>query len=199
MTVSWIVPTVDGREDSFARSLQYAEARSDTEIIVVRNAATCGKAWADGMSAAVGDYVYFAADDIEPHDGFIETMIEAVDAGYHPAATVLMPDGSKQSCGGIGGDVCRGDCADWQFIEWSPTPFIRTDWWQHLEPHAEMLAGLHYSTDRLVSFLLEQHGIPSVMRRPALLTHYNEPAGRLWTAGDDNVTFESYARGLLCA
>lgn len=197
MTISWIVPTVDGREDSFARSVQYPGGRSDLEVIVVPNQPTCGKAWVDGMESATGDYVYFAADDIEAHDGFCEAMIEAVDAGYHPAATVLMPDGSKQSCGGVGGDVCRGDCVDWQFIEWSPTPFIRREWWEYLEPHAEMLAGLHYSTDRLVSFLLASQGIHSVVRREAVITHFNEVAGRLWTAGDDGATFESYARGLL--
>lgn len=190
--ISWVVPTVVGREDGLARSLVPIVYRADIELIVIRDAPTCGHAWVDGARCATGDYLHFAADDIEPHPGFCEAMIEAVDKGMLPAALVLLPDGAKQSCGGAGGDVCRGDCADWQPVEWSPTPFIARDWWQHIELHAEMLARLHYSSDCLVSAILAKQGIPAVMRREAMLTHHNDPVGRLWTAGDDGRRFASY-------
>ena len=190
MTVSVVIPTVDGREACYEQAVAcYPE---DAEILTFRNLPTCGAAWVAGAKQASGDYVCFAADDLEPHAGFCEEMVKAVDRGSLPAALVLEPNGAKQSCGGTGSDVCRGACIDWQFVEWSPTPFINRDWWEWIEPHAEFLASIHYSTDRLVSAICAKHGVPSVFREAAVLTHYNDTAGRLGTAGADGFAFEQY-------
>lgn len=149
------------------------------EVLTYRDLPTCGAGWVEGARAASCDYICFAADDLEAHPGFVDFMVEAVDMDLHPAATVLWADGQLQSCGGIGNDVCSMGCPDWKPIEWSPTPFLRFDWWWHvLEPHADMLAELHYSSDVLVSELLSREGIPSVMRAPAVYTHHNHPHGR---------------------
>lgn len=191
--ISWVVPTVDGREASLERSLAPLRNRDDIEIVEVRNRPTCGKGWVDGIECVTGDYICLSADDLVPHDGFCEAMIEAVELELHPAAIVLLPNGAKQSCGGQGSDVCRGNCDDWQQVEWSPTPFIAADWWRYIEPHADKLASLHYSSDRLVSACLWKYGgIESVVRRPAILTHHNEMAGRLSTAGADGWEFDNY-------
>lgn len=99
--------------------------------------------------------------------------------GKHPAATVLWENGQLQSCGGRGNDCCGLGCADWAPVEWSPTPFLARDWWWDiLEPHAETLAGLHYASDIFVSELLAREGIPSIYRKPAVMTHHNHPLGR---------------------
>lgn len=187
--ITVVIPTVPGREDTLKHVL---EATKGQDVIVLTDRDTCGAAWVHGAVKAEGDYIAFLADDLEPHPGFWDAMTEAVDAGQHPAATVLNEDGSKQSCGGAGGDVCRGDCEDWQPVEWSPTPFISREWWPLLAPHADMLAGLHYSSDCLVSAVLAKHDIPSVARRPAKLTHYNHPAGRQNRAGSDGWLFHQY-------
>lgn len=189
MNVSVVIPTITGREDGLRLC---ADSFAGCEIIPMLDHPTCGAAWVDGARRSSCQYIYFAADDVEAHDGFCEAMIEAVDRSLHPAALVLLPDGSKQSCGGVGSDVCRGECPDWQPVEWSPTPFIHRDWWPLIEPHADMLAALHYSSDCLVSAILTKCEIPSVMRREAVLTHYNSPVGRLGSAGSDGGIFHNY-------
>ena len=192
MSVTAIIPTVDGREESLERTLKACADENVNRVQVIRNRETCGEAWVEGARKARTKYVAFLADDLDPHTGCFQAMIGAVEAKRHPAALVLEPDGSKQSCGGAGGDVCRGDCHDWQPVEWSPTPFIRRDWWPLIEEHADMLANLHYSSDCLISAILAKHGIPSVMRRPAVLTHYNHQAGRVGRAGSDGAMFHAY-------
>jgi len=127
----------------------------------------------------LNEYICFAADDLEAHPRFVDFMAEAIEQDKHPAATVLWANGHLQSCGGRGNDCCGLGCADWQPVEWSPTPFLRRDWWWDiLDQHADMLAELHYASDILVSALLEREGIPSIYRAPATLTHHNHPVGR---------------------
>ena len=144
MTVTVVMPTVDGREASLERAI--ASFPPDCEILTFRNLPTCGAAWVAGAEQASGDYICFAADDLEAHPGFCTAMCEAVDQDKLPAALVLEPNGSKQSCGGTGSDVCRGSCEDWQPVEWSPTPFIHRDWWAWIKPHAEVLSLIAEST-----------------------------------------------------
>lgn len=188
--ISVVLPTIDGREEAAERAED--SFPQDCEVVICRSYQTCGAAWVAGAEQATGDFICFAADDHEVHPGFCEAMVEAAERDKHPAALVLMPDGSKQSCGGVGTDVCRGQCEDWQPVEWSPTPFIKRDWWEFIEPHADMLAQLHYSTDCLVSAVLAKHGIPSVFRKEAVITHHNAEPGRLNTAGSDAWSFHEY-------
>jgi hypothetical protein len=177
--ITWIVPTVSGREALLEKALVYPAARDDVEVLTYLDRPTCGEAWAEGAAVASGDYIYFAADDIEAQPGFIEESIETIDEGYLPAATVLEADGTLQSCGGIGTGVCAADCPDWAIAEWSPTPFIKADWWtDHLAPHADMIASLHYSSDVLVSYLLKRAGIVPAVRRTASIIHHNALPGR---------------------
>jgi hypothetical protein len=178
--ISWVVPTVVGREASLERSLEYVNARDDVEVLIYHDKPTCGEAWVCGASDATGDYIYFAADDIAAKEGFIEAMAAVVDEGYLPAATVLFPDGALQSCGGRNEEmVCRDSIAHRTVVEWSLTPFIKAEWWtDHLDDHRGMLASLHYSSDFLVSEILRRAGIPSMVTREAEILHYSEMAGR---------------------
>lgn len=191
MTVTVVIPTVDGREESVHRAIRSC---GNHRTIIVQNRPTCGAAWVEGARRAVTEHVAFFADDLEAQPGYWDAMIEAADKNMHPAGLVVLPDGSVQSCGGAGADVCRLGCEDWHPVEWSPTPFIRREWWPLIEPHAAMLARLHYSTDCLVSAILAKHDIPSVMRREAVVTHHNHDAGRLNTAGADAWAFYEYRR-----
>ena len=175
--VSVVIPTIVGREESLARVLDsFAWA---TERIVIHDMPTCGAAWVEGArEARGGGYICFAADDLEARPSFIRPMAEAVREGKHPAARVELENGALQSCGGRGWDVCGLDCEDWREVDWSPTPFIKADWWEILEPHADALSNLHYASDVLVSELLKREGIGSVHRREALMVHGNHPVGR---------------------
>jgi hypothetical protein len=199
MTVSAIFPTVEGREESLARALA---SLPDCDPIVLSDYPTCGAAWVQGAREAQGDYIFFAADDIEAHPGFLNAMCATVDRGFHPAAVVLEPDGSLQSCGGNGWDCCRQNCPDGAAVEWSPTSFIAREHWALIEPHAEALADLHYASDMLVSALLTDHGIPAAVCRGAVMTHYNHPAKRGAGMGQhertarDRAAFKRYREGL---
>lgn len=190
MTVSVVVPTIAGREAGYAGAVE--SFSTDCEVIPCRDFPTCGAAWVDGARRATGDYICFTADDLEAHKGFCSAMVEAVDEDKLPAALVLEPGGSKQSCGGAGGDVCRGNCEDRQAVEWSPTPFIHRDWWEWIELHATFLASIHYSTDRLISAICARNGVPSVFRAEAVMTHHNDQVGRLGSAGADGFAFDQY-------
>lgn len=182
MTVTVVIPTIEGREESYERCVKSFEGY---DIVTINDAPTCGDAWVRGAAEATGDYLCLAADDWEAHPGFCGAMIEAVDAGKHPAALVLNPDGGIQSCGGAGTtSLCSLGCADWNPVEWSPTPFLtRKQWTSLVLPHAETLADLHYSSDVMISYVLGRADIPCVVRTEAIVSHFNHPVGR--GAGQD--------------
>ena len=183
MNLTCVWPTVQGREASLLRAIA---AVPDAEHLIYHDRPTCGEAWVQGAREATGDYVWFAADDVEAHEGFAEAMIEAVEAGKHPAAVVLEPDGMLQSCGGRSWDCCKRHCEDWTVVDWSPTPFFRRDQWALLEPHADTLADLLYCSDMIVSEIFKRAGIPPVVRTPAVLTHHNHPVRRGGDMGDQH-------------
>lgn len=158
----------------------------------MRDRPTCGAGWVEGGRDASEDYVFFAADDLEAHPRFIAWMCEAADQGVLPAPQILWPDGSLQSCGGRGNDVCTMGCAPGTEVDWSPIPFVtRESWLEIVEPHAEMLATLHYSSDVFVSKLYQREHYPSVYWPDAVVTHHNEQLGR-----DHGPAGESHTRCL---
>lgn len=184
MTVSVIFPTVLGREESLERAV---ESFPGCEWIILAGHPTCGSAWVEGARRSKGDYICFAADDLEAHPGFVEAMLADIDHGVHPAALVLEPDGSLQSCGGNGWDCCRQNCEDGTPCEWSPVPFVsRGQWDTLLDPQGGLIAEFHYCSDMLVSALLRRGGVPAAVNTRAKLTHYNHPAARGAGMGDQH-------------
>lgn len=196
MHVTVVIPTVDGREDHLQTCLAgIANQPYDTEIIILRNRPTCGQAWMEGSILSCGDYLWFAADDVYPEAGFFAGMIEAVDAGYCPAAVVYESDGILQSAGIEGMDCYRPESVtDWMRVSHTATPFMSENQWLALAPHAEMMAQLHYCSDMLHSAVMKKHGIDTVVRTNARLVHYNAAPGR--GAGSDQHTRTAADRAL---
>lgn len=188
MLVTTIIPTVKGREDDLANCLAgLANQPYDQEVIVLRDRPTCGQAWVEGSAQSCGDYIWFAADDVYPEAGFFDAMIDAVDKGFCPAATVYEGDGLLQSAGIEGMDCYRPErVIDWMEVSHTATPFMSQNQWLLLAPHTGVMRELHYCSDMLHSAVMKKHGIQTVVRTPARLVHYNAMPGR--GAGTDQHT-----------
>lgn len=96
--LSIIVPTIDGREDSLARTLDAYERHTDHrhEIIVIKNLANWPTACNAGFDKAKGSLVHFGADDLEPVAGWFADAIKVASRDNElPAAFVHdhTPDG----------------------------------------------------------------------------------------------------------
>lgn len=181
MLVSVIIPTVDGREDDLGRCLAgLANQPFDQEIIILRNRATCGEAWAEAVAGCHGNYIWFCADDIVAEAGFLAAMIEACDKGFCPTSCVYEGDMLLQSAGIEGMDCYRPEVlTDWMEVSHTTTPFMNREQWAYYTPDDwAMLAELHYCSDMLHSFLMAEHGVQTVVRTPAKLMHYNALPGR---------------------
>lgn len=201
MHVAAVIPTVRGREDHLSNCLAgIANQPFDTEVIILRDRPTCGQAWTEGSIFSGADYIWFAADDVYPESGFFDAMIECVEAGFCPAATVYEPDGILQSAGIEGVDCYRPErLVDWMEVSHTATPFMSSNQWLMLAPHLDFMAELHYCSDMLHSAVMKKHGIQTVVRTPARLIHYNAQPGRgagsdqhVRTAAD-RAKFERYA------
>ena len=174
--ITVVLPTLTARRERLRKTLAaYARTTPGCRFVTVENRPTCGEAWDIGARMLDGAYLHFGADDLEPHAGWWEPLVEAVDAGMNPCPVVLAPDGKVESCGAIGWNLQTELRPDWAPVEWSPVPFLSARHWQivgHV-PHE-----LHYCTDTWVSARLARAGIPTVVRDSSRFTHHNAPAGR---------------------
>ena len=170
--ISIIIPTVDGREDHLDRCVEAYRSRTeaDHEIILYHNLPTCGAAWILGAEIAVGDYLHFTADDLEPFEGWDLAAIEAADRGMQPSPWISDPDGVTQFrgiWGGIG-------LSDWQAVPMSTIPFMSRKMLESALP----LLDAHYYTDNWVSDQLLRGGYSTVFRPGYRFTHHWAQPGR---------------------
>lgn len=104
--ISVVIPTISGREDSLARCVEsYCLSSMEVEVIVVRNAPSCGHAWQKGYSQSKGEYVHFTADDIIPFPNWWLGATQMLEIGIVPAATVFAPNGKLAVCDSPLGDM----------------------------------------------------------------------------------------------
>jgi glycosyltransferase involved in cell wall biosynthesis len=169
--LSVVIPTVASRALSFERTVDaYAKFSPEgVELIVIRDKPTCGIAWNAGVLLATGDYIHLTADDIEPHEGWLEAGIASLDRGELPAARVLHGDGSLQSCGD------ELDREDGFVTEISRIPFLTRELVDAIFP----IPPIHYYTDNIISDRARALGWPTVVNRSYQFTHYLASEGRL--------------------
>lgn len=187
--ISVVIPTVKGRKGHFERAFAAYEDRSpaDTEIIVIEDHETCGEAWAEGIKQARGHFVHITADDLEPAEDWWQAALEAAEAGVQPAACVYDVYGSLESAGLTDTQLLRNP-VDGEPVQAAGVPFLAAEWWdRHVAPH---WPALHYSTDLLLSFLLERAGIGAEVRTGYALVHHWAMAGR--KSGRLEPDFERY-------
>lgn len=178
MNVAIIVPTVKGRETDLERCVEaYHDTAPSAKVYIEHDRPSCGDAWIRGAERAAQDgfdYLHLTADDLEPHPGWLEPAVEAVDAGFIPAPLVYHPDGGLESAGLQGFGCYRGAYADWSPIEGTTVPFLTREMWEKVG----MEATLHYCTDLLVSYRGRKHGWETVVRTGMVFTHYTAQPGR---------------------
>lgn len=171
-TVSVVIPTVTGREQSLARCQAAYLATVPTwlqlELLVELDRPTCGEAWARGAERATGDYLHFTADDLEPHPGWWEPAIAAADGSVLPAPVVYWPDGRVQSDEGI---------EDWAPAAMTRVPFCSRRQWRWLAP-VGFWEGAHYYTDNAFSLHGRRAGCEIRVRTGYAFTHRMASVGR---------------------
>jgi hypothetical protein len=173
MTVRVVVPTVDGREAHLQRCLAaYERTAPGAEVIVERDHPSCGAAWLAGATGEF-DCLHLTADDLEPHDGWLQVAMETVDAGYIPAPLVHHPGGELESAGLLDFGCYRGPHADWQLIEGTTVPFLTRAMWERIG-----MIDVHYCTDLWVSTIGRRYGWETVIRTGMRFTHHTASAGR---------------------
>lgn len=171
--ISIVIPTVAGREDHLARCLDAYEEHTDrkTQIIVVRDAPTCGLAWREGIARARGGFVHLTADDLEPIPHWDLAAVEACRSGGVPAPLVLKPSGALESCGGHW---------DRMLPDWAETantvvvPFASRAQLARIGP---MFAG-HYYTDNWFTYRARTAGYDALVRLGYAFTHHWAQPGR---------------------
>jgi hypothetical protein len=186
--ISVIVPTIQGREHHLdGCKVAYAAHTEDYELIVVRDEPTCGIAWQAGADLAVGDYLHFSADDINPRAGWWQAAIETVGQGDLPAGPVFATDGSLQSCGGSWGEL-EPDGAETAFTR---VPFMSREQWAKVGP----MIPTHYFTDNWVTFRGAQAGIRTVVNHGYAFTHHHVMEGRNeGRMAADGIRYQEYQR-----
>jgi Glycosyl transferase family 2 len=172
--ISVVVPTIRGREEHYARCVAAYErtAGDRIELITIRDRPTCGLAWNEGAAQAKGDYIHFTADDLEPHDGWLEPALEAVHRGYLPAPRIIRTDGERDYCDYCG--VHGRELPDKAIVDMSVIPFMSREQWDKIGPSLDC----HYYTDNYLSWRGEQAGYLTVVRRAFQFTHHWAEPGR---------------------
>lgn len=171
--ITVVVPTIAGREDHYARCVAAYRSRTSrpVNIVTLRDYPTCGEAWNVGaeQAAGIGEFLHFAADDLEPHHGWETPAVEAVQRGYLPAPRIVRPDGRLDYCGVHGVEL-----PDKAVVEMSVIPFMTWAQWEQVGP----CLPIHYFSDNYLSWRGAQAGYRTVVRRGYAFTHHWAQPGR---------------------
>ena len=114
MKLSIVCPTIPGREDELARSIDAYERLTPVEIewIIERGHATCGAAWNAGALKATGEILHMSADDGEPEtDAWFPAALAVIERDDVPLGWV------REDTHTFGRDFCR-------------VVICRREWWQ---------------------------------------------------------------------
>jgi len=109
------MPTLPGREDELARSIEAYERLTPVEIewVIERGHDNCGSAWNAGVPKTTGEILHMGADDIEPEtDAWFPAALSVIEDGNVPLGYVR----EGHSCL-FGRDFCR-------------VVICRREWWR---------------------------------------------------------------------
>jgi hypothetical protein len=171
--LSIVMPTIAGREEWLERTCKafYALTETPFELLVEVDHPGCGPAWQAGGARAQGDYIFMAADDLEPKArGWETAAMDACDDNLLPAPLIYYPDGRLQSCGEWW-ETLEGDNEETAFTR---APFMSRAQWEVAQP----MLPTHYWTDNWVSWKCWQQQIPTVVTYGFDLIHHLAGEGR---------------------
>jgi len=171
-TLSIVLPSIKGREAWLDKAVGWYETNTGVphELIVLLDYPGCGPAWQEGGERAIGSYIHFAADDLEPHKDWEIEAIQLCDRKKLPAPLVLHPDGRIQSCGGS----WERTEADGIETEFARCPFSSRSQWNEIQP----MIPTHYWTDNYFSERGRRAGYPTIVCHGYRLTHHSAAEGR---------------------
>lgn len=181
--ISVVIPTITGREHWLERALTaFCETTEDAETLIVHDAPTCNAGWNLGVAEAQGDYLLLAADDLEPHPGWIGEAIWWAERNVLPCPRVLNTDGTLQSCGddaqetptGTRSAVCR-------------IPFLKREWLSWATPVPEQM---HYMGDYWITAQGWRNRVKTRVVREMVFTHHLAPEGRKDTLQADIAEYD---------
>jgi hypothetical protein len=176
--VSIVIPTIKGREDLFEQTLAaYKKSKPKTvdfEFIKPMGYSTIGEAWGAGATKATGQFTHLTADDVSPHDGWLDAAINATNRGEWPCPRIENPDGSLHSCGTLGSGCLLNECPDGTDCAASPFPFYRTERYVQIGP----IPPLHYYADDYLGWKARSAGLTPKVCRDYCLTHHEGKGGR---------------------
>jgi hypothetical protein len=91
MKISVVIPTITGREYSYAAMVAAYVERTpghDLEIVTVKDRPSWPVGCNAGQLLASGEVLHFGADDLEPLEGWAGAMLSALEAGEIPAPQI---------------------------------------------------------------------------------------------------------------
>lgn len=192
-TVTVVIPTVPGREESLERAKAAYRATVPAEALTldVRTGhSTCGAAWDVAAMEALTDLVHLSADDLEPLPGWFEVAVAALGEGVMPAPYVRNGHSAAlESCGRWGEMTPESSSVPMSVIPIFPVAAWRGG--APLAPSPEHLTfdprrrvatwtslDLHYFSDNAVSSCARAAGWEIRPRHGYAFLHWWEDAGR---------------------
>lgn len=183
-----VLPTVTGREDTYARCVDSYRKNTATgalRIITIKDEETCGRAWIKGMEKSTAPYIALSCDDLEVISPiWAAVCIEQVDAGNLPCPIVRKPDGSIESCGG---DMNASACLishlqeDGAEADFSPVPFGSKEQVERIG----MTEG-QYLTDTYFSHMGRRLGWPTRITYGYVFIHHHSNVKRRPVTAEDH-------------
>lgn len=166
--ISVVIPTVKGREGVLKTCIRGYQKHSvnQVEIIIMRDRPTCGRAWLESLPYADGDYIHFTADDLEPHEGWDQDVIEMASNGIQPSPRIIY-DGAVVFCGNhLGAGAVEPETGT--VVGMSVIPFLSREMLNAVLP----LLDAHYYTDDWISWQLERKGYQTQCCRTYEFEHH---------------------------
>lgn len=172
MKISVIIPTITGREESFAAMVDAYRERTpghEIEIVSVRDYPSWPLGCNAGQLEATGDVLHFGADDLEPIEGWADAMLPVLAAGEIPGAQVwdFVREGPpvNQDADGLPGAIA----------EFSRVPSLTREMAAAIGPWPD----IHYYSDNWIGAKGRLCGFPTRIVEGYGFIHHWHPVGRL--------------------
>lgn len=174
-TISVIVPTISGREESLARCLgAYRETLHDLphELIVIKDKKTWPTACNAGYAKAQGDILHFTADDLEPLPGWWEGALKALkEKDELPAPKVYNFEVSEEAWDN------PEDGPDGEITDFTRIPILTRDQYERIGPWPKLI----YYADLWLSYKARSIGIETRLLYSYQFIHHWSGIGRVDT------------------
>jgi hypothetical protein len=134
--------------------------------------------WGQGVNAGLAviddgyspDYIHLTADDLEAHEGWFESAIDALNKNMFPAPRILNPDGSLFSFG-HGEASMFDESTDYKPTNTSVVPTLTFDLYQKIGK----MAPWHFYTDNYYSHRAREFGfVPTAIKQYCFTHHASE-------------------------